>query len=154
MRDVEWDDNAFDALVLGQKQKKLIHSLVLQHANKENGFDDIIKGKGLGLVGLLAGTPGCGKTLTAEAVAEVTHKPLYALSAGELGITPTSLERTLDRVLELAQIWDAVLLLDEAEVFLTQRNFSDLGRNALVSIFLRRLEYYQVSSRPRHHPYI
>ena len=141
---MQWDDSAFDALVLGQKQKKLIHSLVLQHAKKENGFDDVIKGKGRGLVGLLSGTPGCGKTLTAEAVAEVTHKPLYALSAGELGITPTSLEATLDKVLELAQMWDAVLLLDEAEVFLTQRNISDLKRNALVSIFLRRLEYYQV----------
>ncbi len=89
MRDVNWDDGAFDALVLGQKQKTLIHSLVLQHANNDNDFDDIIKGKGRGLIGLLSGTPGCGKTLTAEAVAEVTHKPLYTLSAGELGITPS-----------------------------------------------------------------
>lgn len=141
---MNWNDAAFDALVLGQKQKKLIHSLVLQHAKSGNDFDDIIKGKGRGLIGLLSGTPGCGKTLTAEAVAEVTHKPLYVLSAGELGITPTTLERTLDKVFELAQMWDAVLLLDEAEVFITQRNFSDLERNALVSIFLRRLEYYQV----------
>ncbi|KAF8333810.1 P-loop containing nucleoside triphosphate hydrolase protein [Amanita rubescens] len=103
-RDVDWNDAAFDALVLGKEQKKLIHSLVRQHAKKETNFDDIIKGKGQGLIGLLSGTPGCGKTLTAEAVAEVTHKPLYILSAGELGITPTSLESTLVSVLELAQI--------------------------------------------------
>ena len=150
---MDWNDAAFDNLVLGPKQKKLILSLVRQHAKKETGFDDLIKGKGQGLIGLLAGTPGCGKTLTAEAVAEVTHKPLYVLSAGELGITPTSLESTLMRVLELAQMWDAVLLLDEAEVFLTQRNSSDIGRNALVSIFLRRLEYYQVGSHPLHQPH-
>jgi len=151
---VDWNDAAFDGLVLGSKQKKLIHSLVRQHAKKETNFDDIIKGKGQGLIGLLAGTPGCGKTLTAEAVAEVTHKPLYVLSAGELGITPTSLESTLARVLDLAQMWNAVLLLDEAEVFLTQRNTLDVGRNALVSIFLRRLEYYQVGSLPVHQPHI
>jgi SpoVK/Ycf46/Vps4 family AAA+-type ATPase len=151
---VYWNDTAFDALALGQKQKKLIHSLVYQHAKKKTSFDDIIEGKGQGLIGLLAGTPGSGKTLTAEAVAEVTHKPLYVLSAGELGITPTSLESALVRALELAQMWDAVLLLDEAEVFLTQRNFSDVGRNALVSIFLRRLEYYQVGPHLVHQPYI
>jgi len=151
--DVNWNDAAFDYLVLGEKQKELIHSLVRQHAKNGTGFDDIIKGKGQGLIGLLAGTPGCGKTLTAEAVAEVTHKPLYILSAGELGITPTSLERTLLRVLELAQMWDAVLLLDEAEVFLAQRDISDLQRNALVSIFLRQLEYYQVGSHAVHQPH-
>lgn len=151
---MDWNDAAFDNLVLGSKQKKLIHCLVRQHAKKKTGFDDIIKGKGQGLIGLLAGTPGCGKTLTAEAVAEVTHKPLYVLSSGELGITPTSLESTLARVLDLAQMWNAVLLLDEAEVFLTQRNTLDVGRNALVSIFLRRLEYYQVGSFPVHQPHI
>ena len=43
----------------------------------------------------------------------------------------------------MAQLWDAVLLLDEAEVFLQQRNATDINRNALVSIFLRQLEYYK-----------
>jgi len=35
-----------------------------------------------------------------------------------------------------------VLLLDEADVFLARRNWTDVHRNALVSVFLRRLEYY------------
>ncbi|KZV69065.1 P-loop containing nucleoside triphosphate hydrolase protein [Peniophora sp. CONT] len=143
IKDVRWNDDAFGALVLGHKQKTLIHGLVRQHASKEGGFDDIIEGKGKGLIGLLAGTPGCGKTLTAEAVAEITHKPLYAVSAGELGTTPDYVEHKLTQVLELAQLWDAVLLLDEAEVFLQQRNATDINRNALVSIFLRQLEYYR-----------
>ena len=95
------------------------------------------------MVGLLAGEPGSGKTLTAEAVAEVTHKPLYVVSAGELGVTPTDVELRLLRALEIAQMWDAVLLLDEAEVFLQQRGTVDIVRNALVAIFLRQLEYYR-----------
>jgi hypothetical protein len=35
------------------------------------------------------------------------------------------------------------VLLDEADVFLAQRDSTDVQRNALVSIFLRKLEYYQ-----------
>lgn len=50
--------------------------------------------------------------------------------------------RYLDSVFHLGKIWDCVVLLDEADVFLEQRTLSDLGRNALVSVFLRALEYY------------
>lgn len=106
-------------------------------------FDDIVIGKGKGLIGLLCGNPGCGKTLTAEAVAEVTHRPLYVVSAGELGTRPQEVDKNLAQILELAHTWRTVLLLDEAEVFLHQRSTTDLARNALVSIFLRQLEYYQ-----------
>lgn len=138
-----WSDEPFDSLVLGQKQKELIHALVKQHSARSEHFDDVVRGKGKGLVGLLSGNPGCGKTLTAEAVAEVLHQPLYVASAGELGTGPEDLDRRLGRILELAQTWNAVLLLDEAEVFLQKRDTADVTRNALVSIFLRQLEYYQ-----------
>ncbi|ETW80179.1 AAA+-type ATPase [Heterobasidion irregulare TC 32-1] len=143
LRDVVWSDEAFRSLVIGPKQKTLIHSLVKQHKAHTTRFDDVIPGKGQGLIGLLSGRPGCGKTLTAEAVAEITHRPLYVISAGDLGIQPCDLDERLTEILELAQTWDAVLLLDEAEVFLQQRSATDVKRNALVSIFLRQLEYYQ-----------
>ncbi|KAE8321383.1 hypothetical protein BDV39DRAFT_17554 [Aspergillus sergii] len=42
----------------------------------------------------------------------------------------------------IGSAWDCILLLDEADVFLSQRSHSDLQRNALVSVFLRVLEYY------------
>jgi hypothetical protein len=45
--------------------------------------------------------------------------------------------------LKLATLWNAVLLLDEAEVCLEARNVGQLERNALFSVFLRALEYYQ-----------
>lgn len=37
---------------------------------------------------------------------------------------------------------NAVLLIDEADVFLERRTLHDLQRNALVAVFLRLLEYY------------
>ncbi|PVF92589.1 P-loop containing nucleoside triphosphate hydrolase protein [Serendipita vermifera] len=143
LEQIKWSNEAFRSLVLGEKQKALVQALVKQHAERSKLFDDIVIGKGKGLVGLLAGPPGCGKTLTAEAVAEVTRRPLYVISAGELGTNSEVVDQKLTQILELAQTWNAVLLLDEAEVFLQQRNNTDVHRNALVSIFLRQLEYYQ-----------
>jgi hypothetical protein len=59
--------------------------------------------------------------------------PLYSLSAGELGDTTGSIEHELTSVLELVTKWNAVLLLDEADVFLEKRDFSNLARNKIVS---------------------
>ena len=43
----------------------------------------------------------------------------------------------------MAHQWKALLLLDEADVFVEQRTSNDLVRNGLVSVFLRKLEYCQ-----------
>lgn len=65
------------------------------------------------------------------------------VSAGELGTNPRELEAELNKILDIAHSWGAVLLLDEADVFLEKRTIQDIHRNALVSIFLRLLEYFQ-----------
>ena len=65
------------------------------------------------------------------------------ISAGDLGTDPEDIESKLSDVLEMATKWNAILLLDEADVFLEQRSSHDLERNKLVSIFLRVLEYYE-----------
>ncbi|KAG2153016.1 P-loop containing nucleoside triphosphate hydrolase protein [Suillus bovinus] len=141
LRDVSWSSDPFSYLVLDDEHKKLIRALVEQHA-RGSTFHDFVRGTGL--VGLLAGPPGCGKTLTVEAAAEVVKRPLYCISAGELGSSPQGIDNALTQILELAQRWKAVVLLDEADVFLSQRMETDVPeRNAIVSIFLRQLEYYQ-----------
>jgi SpoVK/Ycf46/Vps4 family AAA+-type ATPase len=43
----------------------------------------------------------------------------------------------------MATEWDAVILLDEADVFMAERHPNDIARNELVSIFLRELEYFR-----------
>ena len=65
------------------------------------------------------------------------------MSAGDLGLNSSGVESSLSNVLEMATKWNAILLLDEADVFLEQRSSHDLERNKLVSIFLRMLEYYE-----------
>ena len=143
LKPVIWNLEAFQKLVIGPKQRTLVYALVKSHGRGQSEQDDIIQDKGKGLVGLLSGSPGVGKTLTAEAVAEVTKRPLYMVSAGELGKDLEAVDQRLDTVLEITKKWKCVLLLDEADVFLQTRSMVDLERNALVSIFLRRLEYYQ-----------
>ena len=143
---IEWNSGAFDSLVLPDSQKSIIKALVQSHtseAQQKKNIDDVIQGKGKGLVAVLHGTPGVGKTLTAEGIAELLHCPLYCVSAGELGTNPRDLEQELTKILDVAHSWGAVLLLDEADVFLEARTPQDIHRNALVSIFLRLLEYFQ-----------
>ncbi|EWC46772.1 hypothetical protein DRE_04017 [Drechslerella stenobrocha 248] len=139
---VAWNTQSFDQLVLPATQKGLVKALVESHRNSNSGFDDFIAGKGRGLICCLHGSPGCGKTMTAESVADFTKSPLYMISAGDLGANAQELEKSLSTILRLCTIWNAVLLLDEADVFLEERSLHDLNRNALVSIFLRMLEYY------------
>jgi hypothetical protein len=68
IREVEFNTDAFEKLLLPQEQKDMIHSLVQVHTNKDLSFDDVIKGKGKGMVFLLHGIPGVGKTLTAGTI--------------------------------------------------------------------------------------
>lgn len=48
----------------------------------------------------------------------------------------------LNSTIELATTWKAIVLIDEADVFLEERSLHDMERNAMVACFLRHLEYY------------
>ena len=140
-------DSAFKKLQLQKPLKELIENLVKSHTSgtgKEPLMEDIVKGKGQGLVILLHGPPGVGKSLTAESVASMAGKPLFSISTSDIGLSPADVEHNLESLFELAARWHAVLLFDEADVFLESRSShtSDLTRNSLVSVLLRVLEYY------------
>ncbi|RDA88566.1 hypothetical protein CP532_5881 [Ophiocordyceps camponoti-leonardi (nom. inval.)] len=141
--DVQFDEHAFSSLVLPGDKKELILAFAQSQARYKDAFDDVITGKGKGIIVLLSGGPGIGKTLTAESVAEEMRVPLYAMSAGDLGSDAYDVENNLSRTLAMVADWNAVLLLDECDVFLEARGPHDLERNRIVSIFLRTLEYYQ-----------
>ncbi|KAL5045853.1 hypothetical protein BDW71DRAFT_182934 [Aspergillus fruticulosus] len=143
--------NAFEKLIMDKDPKELIKNLVANHEKRKVsdsggkvGPDDWLEGKGGGLVILLHGPPGVGKTSTAESVAQATGKPLFTVSVSDIGLKPDQVESNLDQVFSLASKWAAVLLFDEADVFLEARGTDkgDLNRNSLVTVFLRILEYY------------
>jgi hypothetical protein len=138
--DVKFDDNAFDYLVLDDTIKQMVRALVV---NSEGTFTDIIQKKSGGTIICLSGLPGIGKTLTAQSIGELLHKPLYSVSVGELGTTAEILEKKLADILEIAHAWNAIILLDEADIFMEKRATNDIQRNAMVSVFLRLLENYQ-----------
>ena len=149
--DIVWNDVPFDALVLPSEKKDLLQALVQQTTTElpegtevENtAFDDVVEDKGLGLVVLLHGSPGVGKTLTAEAISEYQRRPLYRVTAGDLDLDSHKLELKLSEILDLATRWKAIILLDEADVFVESRTLHNLHHNTLVSVFLRQLEYFQ-----------
>ncbi|KAL4244344.1 hypothetical protein ABKN59_010662 [Abortiporus biennis] len=142
VKTIVWNDEAFRSLVLPPGRKTLLQSLVEAH-NQDLGFDDFVQGKGHGLVINLFGPPGVGKTLSAEATSEHVKRPLYVVGAGDLGTSATLLDDSLQKVFDIATSWKAIVLIDEADVFLEQRSLHDLERNAMVAVFLRHVEYYR-----------
>ncbi|KAF1930614.1 uncharacterized protein M421DRAFT_91106 [Didymella exigua CBS 183.55] len=144
-------ETAIDKLVIEPGNKEIIKAIAKIYTDNapEGRFSaDFISGKGEGQIILLHGPPGTGKTLTAdlqgsESVAEFTKRPLLSITAADLGHQPDALERNLLRYFQRAADWDAIVLLDEADVYLEQRSVMDLQRNSIVSVFLRAMDYFQ-----------
>lgn len=125
-------------LVLPEEQTDLIDILT---AEMDILMDDIVAGKSGGTTVLCAGPPGVGKTLTAEVYSEIIRRPLYRVHSGQLGLSVAAMETALKDALTRAQRWGAVMLIDEADVYIKRRE-DDITMNAVVGVFLRVLEYF------------
>ncbi|TVY41797.1 ATPase family AAA domain-containing protein 3-B [Lachnellula occidentalis] len=143
---------AIENLVLPSDKQELIKALVHKYSSSRNKKNskaeatwsaDPIPNKGEGQIFLLHGPPGAGKTFTAECVAEFTSRPLLSLTCGDIGTDEFTVEESLSKWFKLAEIWGAVMLIDEADVYLERREVNELTRNGLVSVFLRAMEYYR-----------
>lgn len=125
-------------LILPQEQTDLIDILT---AEMDILMDDIVAGKSGGTTVLCAGPAGVGKTLTAEVYSEIIKRPLYRVHSGQLGLNVAEMEKALKDTLTRAQRWGAVMLIDEADVYIKRRD-DDISANAVVGVFLRVLEYF------------
>ncbi|KAI1829405.1 hypothetical protein CBS147337_9800 [Penicillium roqueforti] len=148
LRDVDWSPESFDCLKIPSETKAILLSLGKTRLGliPTVPFDDVIDGKGQGLNVLLNGPPGVGKTFTVEATSEYFKLPLYSISAGELVVNhgdPHALESQLENIFKVAKHFNAILLLDEADAFMASRTELHDSHNRLVTVFLRKLEYYR-----------
>ncbi|KAF1807836.1 P-loop containing nucleoside triphosphate hydrolase protein [Eremomyces bilateralis CBS 781.70] len=142
---IDWKEDPIQELQLDDNERQILVDVVTEHL--ENGaFRDVVGEKGQGLIILLYGPPGCGKTLTAvELIAEQKRRPLLRISCGDLGEDAWRTDRELHNLLKLALKCSAVVLIDEADVFLSKRAETGTGNydhNGLVAVFLKHLEYF------------
>ncbi|TPX12710.1 uncharacterized protein E0L32_000887 [Thyridium curvatum] len=149
-REPKINADIIDTLVMPPDRKEMIKALVYKFADSGSPKKpsqpwgaDFIENKGEGQIFLLHGGPGVGKTYTAECIAEFTGRPLLSLTCADIGTDEGVMEQKLSKWFTLAERWGAVMLIDEADVYLERRQISDLIRNSLVSVFLRCIEYYR-----------
>ncbi|QLI68001.1 uncharacterized protein G6M90_00g030840 [Metarhizium brunneum] len=140
-----------NSLVMEEQRKRILKGFSKSFARRNKNDEivpmdlweaDFVKGKGGGLIFLLHGKPGVGKSCTAECVAAFTRRPLMVLTPGDIGTNPDKVEFILAKKFNMAQSWGAVIPIDEADVFMERRSTTDLVRNSFVASFLRALEYY------------
>lgn len=53
------------------------------------------------------------------------------------------MEESLAKWFKFSEAWEAIMLIDEADVYFERRGGGQLKRNSLVSAFLRSMEYYR-----------
>ncbi|OJD26245.1 hypothetical protein ACJ73_02381 [Blastomyces percursus] len=140
---VEWSSTPFKNLKIPSLQRDTLLALAKTRLGLVPSvpFDDFVTGKGRGLNILLYGRPGLGKTFTAEALAEHLQRPLYRVAAGEL-IGDRCLEDHVSNIFKAASHFNAILLVDEADVFLQGRSVGGVHDHS-VTVFLRKLEYFE-----------
>jgi hypothetical protein len=83
IQDIIWNKKSFEHLVVDNETKELIQALILHQIAREEGTDNIDR-KGNGLIILLHGGPGTGKTFTVEGIAEIAQTPFFGLRAAIL----------------------------------------------------------------------
>ncbi|KAF6805112.1 hypothetical protein CSOJ01_09745, partial [Colletotrichum sojae] len=112
---------AFNDLVIPPRTKNLLKAMVKTHAARSQDS----KGDTADAVNEIDLVKGKGKGL------------IIFLQVLQKRLQHTALQP--DRFIPS---WNRVLLLDEADVYLAERDIRDLSRNGIVSVFLRNLEYY------------
>jgi SpoVK/Ycf46/Vps4 family AAA+-type ATPase len=103
--DVTWNKQAFKDLVAEPETKELVQALVMKQLNAKRSTD-FVAGKGNGLIMLLHGAPGTGKTFTAEGVAEFAEKPLLRVTCGDIGTDAEVVDQRLRATFRLGKLWD------------------------------------------------
>ena len=149
VREPRW---TFSDVYIAPSTKTIIDKSLLIARHRKELFQDWGLGNGQqngrAIVFNFYGPSGTGKSMTAEAIAGMLGKKVYAVNYSELeskyvGETPKNIEK----VFRLAKEDDAVLIFDEADSFLGKRltnvtQSADYGVNITRSVMLLELEQF------------
>ena len=137
--DTQWEDLILSDTVRWQMEQAMLHAHYRLNVLPRK------TGRKTGYRLLLSGLPGTGKSMGAEALATALDRPLVKLDLSTvlskwLGET----EKLLGQVFDVAEAAGAVLVLDEAESLLRQRNSGQTGGGSGtgVAYMLTRLDRY------------
>jgi AAA+ superfamily predicted ATPase len=79
-----------------------------------------------------------------ECIANFLKRPLMVLTTTDIGTRPEDVEENLTRNFKVARNWNAVLLIDEADVFVANRTIEDLHRSSLVASMPNNLSEIEI----------
>lgn len=149
-RRIEWKQT-WDDLVLPDLQREQVHELIARVRHRRDvlerqGFGDKTA-KGHGVVALMSGEPGTGKTMVAGLVAAELGLDLYQV---DLSIVVSKYigetEKGLARLFDAAESGHVVLLFDEADALFAKRSevrtSNDRYANLETNYLLQRLEAF------------
>lgn len=121
IKEIEWDDHAWDNVVLEDDLKDLVISMTKGHRQKHRG----LQSKGLNI--LLSGYTGVGKTFTVESVAEALKAPLFQVTPADVDLDAKNpdLESPFTDILEMCGRWNAILLFDQGQSVLDSDTLDD-----------------------------
>ncbi|KAF8598952.1 P-loop containing nucleoside triphosphate hydrolase protein [Ceratobasidium sp. AG-I] len=142
LSEITFDGQLFDRLLLSEEFKEVIKAQVETYAlNGDKLIPNLRGNKRGGMVMVLHGNPGTGKSLTAEAISEHLKLPLYKVATGELHNYSYELESQLRDHMMMAASWNAVVLIDEADIALEACDKEEFSKSSLVRGLLRMMEY-------------
>lgn len=143
LSDLTFDGQLFDRLLIPDEYKEVIKAQAETYALKGDQLVPDLRGNKLSsTVMVLHGNPGTGKTLTAEAVAEHVKLPLYKVHIRELFGNQYSIDLQLRDIATMAASWNAIVLVDDADLYLETPEGPTLTKSSLAGAFLRMLDYY------------
>ena len=144
-KDVKLDTSKLDPLVISDKDKIEIISVLKQHNNsiklfEEWGLNETIEyGKGMTI--MFYGPPGTGKTWGANCIAKAIGTTLLTISAAEIQSSePGGANRAIQNAFKSAKEEGKVLFLDECDSLITSRAHVGMILSSEINTLLTEIE--------------